>query len=322
MCLYLYQAPVVMNWQSEIKIGNKEKPVNMNLFLPNLMLPSKLLRSFTVTIDKGGNHISFVAPAKVWISDENMIFLTNTKGEIIHNINDLCNNLSNGVHTVNSDRELIYIDKNHNINKVSMDRKETTTFVGTTGSTWKPQCVYWSPLNRDLLVGMYSEITEYTGKGRIIRYNQTGLITQQIPHGDRELELYTKPRYITENLNENIIVSDYSLWSGAVVVTERGGHHRFSYTGHPPESGILPKGICTDTLSNIIVCDTRSKAVQLIDRDGQFLTHLLTESLEMGTPQCLSYDFNNHCLYVAYNKMVCVYKYAPKQEDFTGKCHD
>lgn len=84
MCLYLYQAPVVMNWQSEIKIGNKEKPVNMNLFLPNLMLPSKLLRSFTVTIDKGGNHISFVAPAKVWISDEHMIFLTNTKGEIIH----------------------------------------------------------------------------------------------------------------------------------------------------------------------------------------------------------------------------------------------
>lgn len=316
MCLYLYQAPVVMNWQSEIKIGNKEKPVNMNLFLPNLMLPSKLLRSFTVTIDKGGNHISFVAPAKVWISDENMIFLTNTKGEIIHNINDLCNNLSNGVHTVNSDRELIYIDKNHNINKVSMDRKETTTFVGTTGSTWKPQCVYWSPLNRDLLVGMYSEITEYTGKGKIIRYNQTGLITQQIPQGDRELELYTKPRYITENLNENIIVSDYSLWSGAVVVTDRGGHHLFSYTGHPPESGILPKGICTDTLSNIIVCDTRSKTVQLIDRDGQFLTHLLTESLEMGTPQCLSYDFNNHCLYVAYNKMVCVYKYAPKQVNF------
>lgn len=138
MCLYLYQAPVVMNWQSEIKIRNKEKPVNMNLFLPKLMLPSKLLRSLTVTIDKGGNHISFVAPAKVWISDGNIIFLTNTKGEIIHNINNLCNGLSNGVHTVNSDGELIYIDKNHNINKVSMDRKETTTFVGTTGSTWKP----------------------------------------------------------------------------------------------------------------------------------------------------------------------------------------
>lgn len=322
MRLYLYQAPVDMYWQSEIKIRNKGKPMNMNSFLPKLMLPSKLLRSFTVTIDKGGDHISFVASAKVWISDGNMLFLTNTKGEIMHTINDLCNDLSNGVHTVNSDRELIYIDKNHNINKVSMDREETTILVGTTDCTWKPQCVYWSPLNRDLLVGTYSEITEYKGKGKIIRYNQTGHITQQIPQGDIELELYIKPKYITENINEDIIVSDCSLSSGAVVVTERGGHHRFSYTGHPPESGILPKGICTDTLSNIIVCDTRSKTVQLIDKDGQFLTHLLTESLDMGTPQCLSYDFNNHCLYVAYNKKVCVYRYAPKQDDFVGKCHD
>lgn len=75
-------------------------------------------------------------------------------------------------------------------------------------------------------------------------------------------------------------------------------------------------------LLNIIVCDIRFKIVQLIDRDGQFLIYLFIELLEMGILQCLSYDFNNYCFYVVYNKMVCVYKYVFKQDDFIGKCYD
>uniref|UniRef100_K1QSB8 Uncharacterized protein n=1 Tax=Magallana gigas TaxID=29159 RepID=K1QSB8_MAGGI len=58
-----------------------------------------------------------------------------------------------------------------------------------------------------------------------------------------------EPNYITENNNGDIAVSDYD----AVVVTEREGRHRFSYTGHPAESVLRPRGICTDALSHILV---------------------------------------------------------------------
>lgn len=163
-----------MNWQSEIKIGNKEKLVNMNLFFLKLMFFFKLFRFLIVIIDKGGNYIFFVVLVKVWISDGNIIFLMNMKGEIIYNINNLCNGLFNGVYIVNSDRELIYIDKNYNINKVLMDRKEIIIFVGIIGFIWKLQCVYWFLFNRDFFVGMYSEIIEYIGKGKIVCYNQIG----------------------------------------------------------------------------------------------------------------------------------------------------
>lgn len=69
------------------------------------------------------------------------------------------------------------------------------------------------------------------------------------------LELYNGPHKITENNNEDVVVSDLS---GAVVVTDSGGRHRFSYTGHPPGSGMLPSGVCTDALSRILVCDSGS----------------------------------------------------------------
>lgn len=58
--------------------------------------------------------------------------------------------------------------------------------------------------------------------------------------------------------------------SGAVVVTDSGGRHRFSYTGHPPGSGMLPGGVCTDALSRILECDCGSKSIQLIDKNGHF----------------------------------------------------
>lgn len=116
-------------------------------------------------------------------------------------------------------------------------------------------------------------------------------------------------------------MSDYDYGSGAVVVTERGGRHRFSYTGHPSGSGLRPRGICTDALSHILVCDGRTNTVQMIDKDGQFLSHLLTESQEMGRPCSLSYDVNTHRLWVGSwdNNKVCVYRYITRQDALTGK---
>ena len=55
-----------------------------------------------------------------------------------------------------------------------------------------------------------------------------------------------------------------------IVVTEKQGSHRFSYRG----KNLEPRAICTDTLSHILVCDHFIHAVQMLNKDGQFLKYL------------------------------------------------
>nr|XP_034309354.1 uncharacterized protein LOC117683692 [Crassostrea gigas] len=238
--------------------------------------------------------------------------LTDTTGVPLHRVEDSCNGYNRGIHTVNSESELIYIDWNYNINKLSMDMKTTTTFIERTDSTCRPWCVYWSPSTGDLLVGMWND-----GTGKVTRYNQSGQLTQTIQYHNTGRGLYIVPHYITENNNGDVVVSG----SDAVVVTERGGRHRFSYTGHPSGSRLDPYGICTDALSHILVCDGITKTIQMLDKDGQFLSHLLTKSQEMGVPCSLSYDVNTHRLWVGsrYNNKVCVYRYITRQDALTDQ---
>eukprot|EP00105_Crassostrea_gigas_P039575 XP_019923723.1 PREDICTED: uncharacterized protein LOC105330472 [Crassostrea gigas] len=294
---------------------------NPNQCLLKLTSGAELHHSLTVTGVYCCDHISCVTSDRVWVSDgRNILMLTDTTGVPLHRVEDSWSGLygGNGLHTVNSESELIYIDMNYNINKLSKDMKTTTTFIERTDSTWKPLCVYLSPSTGDLLVGMYNDET-WTGK--VTRYNQSGQLTETIQNDNTGQGLYSKPNYITENNNGDVVVSDWDYMYGAVVVTERGGRHRFSYTGHPSGSELEPRGMCTDALSHILVCDDITKTVQMLDKDGQFLSHLLTESQEMGRPCRLSYDVNTHRLWVGSrdNNKVCVYRYITRQDALTDE---
>ncbi|XP_019930323.3 uncharacterized protein [Magallana gigas] len=302
----------VMESLSAIQITERGNRRVGNQCLLKLTAGAEFHQSFTVTGAGSCYHISCVTSDRVWVgNDRNNIILTNTTGDTLHHVEDLCHG-GFGLHTVNSESELIYIDRNYNINKLSKDMKTTTTFIKKTDSTWLPQCVHWSPSTRDLLVGMYNHRT-----GKVARYNQSVQQTQNIQHGNTGLELYRKPSYITENNNGDVIVSD--MLSGAVVVTERRGRHRFSYTGHPSGSGLRPHGICTDALSHILVCDDRTKIVQMLNKDGQFLSHLLIRPPGIFSPCSLSYDVNTHRLLVGsrYNNRVVIYRYITRQDALT-----
>eukprot|EP00105_Crassostrea_gigas_P034486 XP_019918634.1 PREDICTED: RING finger protein nhl-1-like [Crassostrea gigas] len=196
--------------------------------------------------------------------------------------------------------------------------KTTTTFIERTDSTWKPRCVYWSPSTGDLLVAMCNNDTK---TGKVTRYNQSGQLTQTIQNDNTDLGLYNLPHYITENNNGDVVVSDSFYPSGAVVVTERGGRHRFSYTGHPSGSVLRPWGICSDALSHILVCDGKTKTVQMLDSDGQFLSHLLIRPSGIFSPRSLSYDVNTHRLWVGSedNNTVVIYRYITRQDALTDE---
>ncbi|XP_065929796.1 uncharacterized protein [Magallana gigas] len=308
----------VMESLSEIATTGTEKPQQGNQCLLKLMSPPELLHSLTVTGVDGCLHISCVTSDRVWVSNRYNLVLMDATGVPLHRVDDSGSDYLFGLHTVNSESELIYIDWYYNINKLSKDMKTTTTFIERTDSTWKPWCVYWSLSTGDLLIGMYNYMT-----GKVARYNQSGQLTQTIEHDNTGLGLYSKPIYITENNNGDVVVSDYAFLSqsGAVVVTERGGRHRFSYTGHPSGSGLGQCGICTDALSHILVCDGKTDTVQMIDRDGQFLSHLLIRPSGIFSPYSLSYDVNTHRLWVGSqdNNRVVIYRYITRQDALTDE---
>ena len=145
-----------------------------------------------------------------------------------------------------------------------------------------------------------------------------------IPHNDNTPHtLYKDPWYITENNNGDVVVSDYHRH--AVVVTSGEGVHRFSYTGPPLGSELLiPRGICTDVMSHILVSDVNTDSIQMLDRDGQFLSYLLTpQSPGIHWPWGLSYDVTDHVLYVGslYNNTLSVYRYINRHLALSGKSH-
>ena len=299
-----------------VETGKRQAP-GTELLL-TLMSSPVLQKSLSVTGVDDCRHISFVTPDRVWVSDNryNLILTDTATGKKLHSVENPLHSWSTpGLHTVNCDSELIYIDKDKNINKLSSDMKTTATLIKHTDKTWKPRCVYSSPSSGDLLVGISGRDT-----GKVMRYDNTGKHKQTIPHNNRRHDLYEFPCYIAENNNGDVLVSDYDH----VVVTSGKGVHRFSYGGHPSGSLLWPRGICTDVMSHILVSDAYTNTVQMLDRGGQFLSYLLTTQSPgiLDRPFGLSYDITNHVLYVGiYNKTLSVYRYINRHLALSGKSH-
>nr|XP_022307957.1 uncharacterized protein LOC111113957 [Crassostrea virginica] len=256
-------------------------------FLLKLMPSPLWKKSYSITCVRFCDHISCETQDRIWISDRNNLFLLDsTTGSNLCNITNSCK-LKSGCHTVNSKFELIYICKNFNINKLSYDRKTKSTFIESQDPEWKALSVYCSTFTGDLLVGIKGLSTD---TGIVRRYDPTGGNTQTIPDDKTPHTLYRNPLFITENCNGDVVVSDSQ--QKAVVVTSREGVHRFSYTGPPSGSKLRPFGICTDALTHILVCDGNTRKVHLLDRDGQFLSYLLTQNSPgiQNSPRSLSYD--------------------------------
>nr|XP_022340950.1 uncharacterized protein LOC111135302 isoform X1 [Crassostrea virginica] len=297
----------LMKGMKLVETGKRQAP-GTELLL-TLMSSPVLQKSLSVTSVEDCSHISCVTPDRVWVSDYNNLILRDTAtGKQLHSVKDSLHSWT-GIHTVNCDSELIYIDKDKHIIKLSSDMKTTTKLIKHTDTTWRPRCVYCSPSSGDLLVGM-SRADTFTGK--VMRYDNTGKHKQTIPHDDNTPHtLYKLPQYITENKNGDVLVSD--LYRGAVVVLSGEGVHRFSYTGPPSGSVFFPRGICTDVMSHILVSDLYTNTVLMLDRDGQFLSYLLTKQSPgiHDTPLGLSYDVTNHVLWVGagYNNTLSVYRY-------------
>nr|XP_022310169.1 uncharacterized protein LOC111115641 isoform X2 [Crassostrea virginica] len=267
---------------TKIKITRKGKRQVENKKLLKIILPAKVLDSYLITGVDCCHHLSCVTPEHVWVNDGKSIILADTKKGVTLKRLPILRIYQPwfGLHSVNSERELIYIENISTVKKCCDDMtiKTVLKMKKRRKPEWLPVCLYCSPSTSDLLIGKIIIGTDGT---KITRYNKAGKVTQTIQNDENGKALFKFPRFITENNNGDVVVSDIINKShGAVVVTDRYGRHRFSYTGHPPGSKILPLGICTDTFSNILMCDVKSNRVHVIEENGQFFgtwTHVLNQ---------------------------------------------
>lgn len=179
-----------------------------------------LHRSIRISGVENCNHISFVTSDQMWVNDRRNLILWNTDCGILHRLIDVYCGSNQGSHTVNSEGELIYIDRNYNINKLSNNRQIVSVLVKRKNFKWLPRCVYWSSRTGDTLVGMFSFHKNKGMYSKITRFNKNGHWTQTIRRDSSNQDIYSEPSYITENNNRDVIMSD---WSGAVVVTDHQG---------------------------------------------------------------------------------------------------
>ena len=144
-------------------------------------------------------------------------------------------------------------------------------------------------------------------------YNETGVCI--IQHTNTN---YTNPIFITENTNKDVVVTDEE--HQAVMDSTRRGKHRFSYKG-PPGSIFEPRGICTDPLSHILVCNQCGSSVQMSDKDGQFLLFLLVPHDISFQPFSICYDSERHIVVVGskgFQRTISAYRYIDRNLGVTG----
>ncbi|XP_052679039.1 uncharacterized protein LOC128159861 [Crassostrea angulata] len=254
-----------------------------------------MVREFTVPGVSDVYHISLGKSGRIWVSDYNL-FQTDLQGNKLQTIQTSGN--LDGYHTVTQDGDLIYTDKDNKvINRITPDNT-ITEFIET--EDWRPWSIHSSHINGDILVGMRKD-----EEAKVTRYNKTGTEIQNIKRDNKGHELYSYPHYITENINGDICVSDYD--KHAVVVVDKSGQHRFSYSGW--ESVFTPFGICTDVLGHILVCDDYTDTVYLLDQDGQLLSFLLTSEQWLGMFCSVCVDDENNLWVGQWGNKVSVYKY-------------
>ncbi|XP_062569824.1 uncharacterized protein LOC134231874 [Saccostrea cucullata] len=150
-------------------------------------------------------------------------------------------------------------------------------------------------------------------QSKVVRYS--GPIEKQTIQLDDEGKplfspspLYSRYRYITENRNLDICVSEKE--AGAVVVVNQAGKLRFRYTGHIPSSKnqpFSPRGITTDSQSHILIADANNECVHITDQDGQFLRYI---HCGLSEPWGLCSDTNDYLFLAQWtNKQVQKIKY-------------
>uniref|UniRef100_K1PAA7 Tripartite motif-containing protein 2 n=1 Tax=Magallana gigas TaxID=29159 RepID=K1PAA7_MAGGI len=249
---------------------------------------------FINTFNTGYNNlrcVSFHTEEEIWTSAGSGIIIKSftTSGNCMNTIKT-----KQGVYpddiAVTSAGDLVYCDRiSKTLNQVKDGKIEEIIVF----QRWKPINLCVSSTGDLLVVLSYDDRTQ----SKVARYSGS-IEKQAIQFDDEGNHLYSSSfsmKYIAENENLDICVADWG--AGAVVVVNQDGKLRWRYTGLPSEAKknpFKPRGITTNSQSQILTADCKNHCIHILDQDGQFLHYI--ENVKDPYGLCVD---NHDNLYVA-----------------------
>nr|XP_034326321.1 uncharacterized protein LOC117689406 [Crassostrea gigas] len=199
---------------------------------------------------------------KVWMGGQSTeLKLFDLQGYLHHTVRITVK----GLYFCMYNKQVVYIDQNNKAVKLISDT-DTLVTMFTTGD-WTPYGIR-SAASGDLLVCLRKD-----DQSKVVRYSSTGTVLQEIQYDSQCQPLYKKTNYIAENVNGDIIVTDWK--KNAVIAVDRLGIFRYSYSGKDSDYNVC--SVATDSVGHVIVTDFKGNKVHMLDRDGRFLRYIIPE---------------------------------------------
>nr|XP_034309654.1 uncharacterized protein LOC117683831 [Crassostrea gigas] len=212
--------------------------------------------------------VSCLSDEDIWVlGNNNVLKLYNLQTGLLKSIQTKSGKKPRDI-AVTRTGNLVYTDYNDKtVNIVKNTQIETVIRL----QGWIP-CGVCSTSSGDLLVTMYCDDNERNSK--VVRYSTEKQCIQYEPNGQALYSSRGYLRFITENRNLDICLSDFS--ANAVVVVNRAGEFRFSYKGNSTttNTSLHPHGITTDSQSHILIADRNNDRIHILDQDGQFIRYI------------------------------------------------
>ncbi|XP_056021507.1 uncharacterized protein LOC125651566 [Ostrea edulis] len=181
------------------------------------------------------------------------------------NLHDSVAITTHGMYLTVYNKQVIYTERGSNtVYRVADDKTIQTIF--TTGK-WRPRGIT-STASDDLLVCLRK-----ADQSKVMRYSITGTVLQEIQYDSQGHTLYGKINSITENINGDIIVTEWN--KNAVIAVNRLGIFRFSYSGR--DKLFFACAVTTDPAGHVIVTDSTGDKIHMLDRDGRFLRYIIPD---------------------------------------------
>uniref|UniRef100_A0A8W8IN84 Tripartite motif-containing protein 2 n=1 Tax=Magallana gigas TaxID=29159 RepID=A0A8W8IN84_MAGGI len=173
------------------------------------------------------------------------------------------------------------------------DKIETRTGI------WEPISIIYSADDKLFHVGLVKD-----NDAKITRYYTNWTEKDDIHRNTAEENIFQYPAYLVKNTNGDLCVSDNNK---RVVVVDKNNKFRFMYPRHD-QNGFTPYGISTDSKGCILIVDSSSSSIHIINQKGDFQRYIKM-SEHLREPRGLCIDESGKCCVGTYGTIL-VYKYT------------